>query len=48
MGTFIIGVIFLGVMAWAFINARHDMKNNKCGSCSGNCSVKNKCSSYKG
>ncbi|MCM1990671.1 FeoB-associated Cys-rich membrane protein [Oceanirhabdus seepicola] len=42
LANIIVGVIFTGIIIFAFKKAHNDMKNNKCGGCSG-CSKKSKC-----
>lgn len=42
MGTIAVGLIFAGIMIWAFTRTRKDMKSNTC-ACSGGCTDKSKC-----
>ncbi|PAB59943.1 FeoB-associated Cys-rich membrane protein [Anaeromicrobium sediminis] len=42
----IVGLIFAGIVFWAFKRARNDVKNSRCGGCS-SCSSKSKCNTKK-
>lgn len=41
MASIIIGLLFVGLLSWAFIRARSDIKSNKCSGCGskGSCSM---------
>lgn len=46
MSTVIVGVLLALIIGWALIRTKEDIKNNKCGGCSG-CGTKSQCSIVK-
>lgn len=46
MSTIIVGILVASLLAWSIKRARKDLKNSKCGGCSG-CGLKNQCSSMR-
>lgn len=45
--TIIVGIIFFGIVAWAFYKSRQSIKNNSCPGCGGSCSAEKKAVCHK-
>lgn len=44
MSTIIVGALLVVLLTWSFKRTKRDLKNSKCGGCSG-CGLKSQCSS---